>query len=107
MDRDRGRRDHRRGHRPAAMTRPASSYRDQKAREAATALPQLALGGDPRWRYSLRGASFSIPGVRLSDSLWELSQSLGQTPGDDPRHLGKLLYLGKVRTRGDGAMLVT
>ena len=52
------------------MTRPASSYRDQKAREAATALPQLALGGDPRWRYSLRGVSFSIPGVRLSDSLW-------------------------------------
>ncbi len=44
------------------MTRPASSYRDQKARKAATALPQLALGGDPRWRYSLRGCLFRFRG---------------------------------------------
>jgi hypothetical protein len=52
------------------MTRPASRDRDQNARKAATALPQLALlGGDPRWWYSLRGCLYSIPGVRLSDSL--------------------------------------
>jgi hypothetical protein len=49
MDRDCGRRDHRRGHRPAAMTpSDVSLSGPEAASKAATALPQLAFSGERR-----------------------------------------------------------
>jgi len=76
------------------MTRPASSYRDQKARKAATALPQLALlGGDP-------AVEVQPEGVSLFDSGGATVRFFGSSRKASDRPLAMTRAIGEAHVLG-------